>query len=235
MAFLYEEKQSDSVYVQTIWRTQDISDGVYMAEADGCWDLIFTTDNTGTTILLSGPTSQPTPSPYKKGNQNLGIQFKPGTIMTAAAAWAMRNKVQCIQAEQDGTFTLFGSVWTIPTFATAETFVAQLAAQGFLAQDAVVASVLQHEQPAVGKRSVQRHFADTTTISPGYLQRIAQARVAIGLLRQNNMPLTAIAYEAGYADQAHMNRALKQLAGLTPAEIAATEGPIDFPAQSTTS
>jgi len=41
MSFIYEEKLSQSPYVDVVWHTEDQSDGVYIASADGCWDMIF--------------------------------------------------------------------------------------------------------------------------------------------------------------------------------------------------
>lgn len=52
-------------------------------------------------------------------------------------------------------------------------------------------------------------------------QRRVRAEQAIALLRTSDLPLAEIALEAGFCDQSHMNRALRALAGRTPAEIRA--------------
>ena len=45
MVFVYEERPSESPYVEAIWRTTDTSNGLYLAAADGAWDMIFTNQN----------------------------------------------------------------------------------------------------------------------------------------------------------------------------------------------
>lgn len=38
MSFLYEERTIDSPSVSAVWRTEDTSDGMYLAAADGACD-----------------------------------------------------------------------------------------------------------------------------------------------------------------------------------------------------
>ncbi len=75
MTFEYEEKPSKSRFVDVFWHTHDTSDGTYLAAADACWDMIFIRSADEIRVLLSGPSSQITPVPYKAGNRNVGIGF----------------------------------------------------------------------------------------------------------------------------------------------------------------
>jgi AraC family transcriptional regulator len=52
-------------------------------------------------------------------------------------------------------------------------------------------------------------------------QRRRRAGIAARLLRETDMPLAEAAAEAGFCDQSHMNRALRALLGLTPAQLRA--------------
>lgn len=57
--------------------------------------------------------------------------------------------------------------------------------------------------------------------------RERRARRATQLLREG-MPPGDVALEAGYFDQAHLTRALRQLIGLTPARVARAERQLSF-------
>lgn len=225
MSFIYEEKPSRSRYVEVIWKTEDKTDGVYIAPADGCWDLIFITQAGKTRVLFSGPTTQPTSMEYKAGNKNLGIRFKPGSFMALAPALAMRNVVDILPMSDERHFILFDHIFAIPNFETADQFVEQLEQRGFLGSDHVVSAKLKDRTLRMTDRSVQRHFKEATGMSAKSHQRIEQAQRAVALLRDGRSP-TQAAHEAGYADQAHMTRTLKTLTGRTPAEIVTTQEPI---------
>jgi hypothetical protein len=225
MTFLYEEKPSRSQFVEVIWRTEDQTDGVYMAPADGCWDLIFITQDDKTRVLFSGPTTRPTPVEYRAGNKNLGIRFRPGTVMTQVSALAMRNVVDILPMQGERQFLLFDHTFPIPTYETADDLVAELEHLGFLGHDHVVSTVLGKGDTQMTARSMQRHFLQATGLSAKSHRRIEQAQRAVDLLR-NGYTLIKAAHEAGYADQAHMTHALKELTGHTPAEIATITEPI---------
>ena len=225
MSFLYEEKPSRSQFVEVIWKTEDKTNGVYLALADGCWDLIFITQDNKTRVLFSGPTTRPTPVGYRAGNKNLGIRFRPATIMTQAPALTMRNVVEILPMQGERQFLLFDHTFTVPTYETADDLVAELEQLGFLGHDHVVSTVLSKRDPRMTDRSVQRHFMQATGLSAKLHRRIERAQRAVDFLRNGHTPIEA-AHEAGYADQAHLTRALKELTGHTPAEIATTTEPI---------
>jgi AraC-like DNA-binding protein len=225
MSFTYEEKPSRSRFVETIWKTEDKTDGVYIAPADGCWDLIFVTQDGKTRVLFSGPTTRPTPFEYKAGNKNLGIRFKPGAFMTQVSALAMRNVVDVLAMQDARHFILFDYTFEIPSFETADQLVERLEQLGFLGNDYVVSAKLKDQALRTTDRSVQRHFLQATGLPAKSHQRIRQAQRAVDLLRSGHSPIET-AHEAGYADQAHMTRTLKALTGHTPAEISTTKEPI---------
>nr|WP_295826207.1 AraC family transcriptional regulator [uncultured Microbacterium sp.] len=80
------------------------------------------------------------------------------------------------------------------------------------------------------ERKLQRDFRRVLDATP--VQMIARVRFerARRLIIDKNLPLSAVAAEAGYADQPHLNRAFVQFAGMTPGEYrdqfqrAVTEG-----------
>lgn len=216
MSFTYEAKQSSSPYVEVVWRTEDQTDGVYVASADACWDMIFIKNKEGKSrVLLSGPCFKTTSVPYSAGNKNFGIQFKPGVIFTDIPVANMINVTKALPMPAEDTFVLQGSTWKLPTYETIDEFLARMAERGLLSIDPVVRDVVENKPVNMSVRSIQRHFAMTIGMSPRRVKQIMSARKAVELLLQGR-PLAELSYELGYADLPHMIRMLKRFTGFTP-------------------
>jgi hypothetical protein len=216
MSFTYEEKVSSSPYVDIIWRTEDQTDGVYVASADACWDMIFIKSREGKSkVLLSGPSSEITLVPYSTGNKNFGIRFKPGVIFTNIPVTDMINVTKALPMPTEDTFVLQGITWNLPTYESSDEFIAKLVERGLLGNDPVVRDVLEGKPVNMSSRSIQRHFAITIGLPPRRVKQIVSARKAVELILQG-IPLVEVAYELGYADLAHMVRMLKRFTGYTP-------------------
>lgn len=225
MSFSYKERPSDSPFAAAIWRTQDKTDGLYLAPADGCWDLTFIDVAGDTKILLSGPSSQATPVSYRAGTQNFGIRFKPSTFMPKLPAPVMLDVTKKLAKASPRHFWFDHGLWEIPTYDNAETFLQKLTSRKLLASDAIVETALQGAHRPLSDRTVQRHFLYTTGMTPGYLKQINRAHQAMALLK-GGAPILQVVYELGYSDQPHMTRILKHLTGQTPAQIAGLRTPI---------
>jgi methylphosphotriester-DNA--protein-cysteine methyltransferase len=126
-----------------------------------------------------------------------------------------------------GRFWLNGARWESPDFETAETFVARLAKAGLIVHDPAVAAALRGEQHALSTRSAQRHFLRATGMTHSTMRQIERARQATNLLRQG-FSIADVVHAAGYFDQAHLTRSLRELIGLTPAKIARAERQLSF-------
>ena len=218
MSFTYEEKRSSSPYVDKVWHTEDQTDGVYVASADACWDMIFIKNKEGKSkVLLCGPCFKTTLVPYSTGNKNFGIQFKPGVIFTNIPVADMINVTKPLPMPAEDRFHLQGITYKLPTYESIDEFLAKLAENGLLRIDPVVRDVLENKTVIMSTRSIQRHFAVTIGMPPRRVKQIMSARKAVGLLLQG-MPLAEAAYELGYADLPHMIRMLKRFTGFTPME-----------------
>jgi AraC-like DNA-binding protein len=218
MTFTYEEKASSCPYVDVVWRTEDQTDGVYVAAADASWDMVFIRDMAGNAkVLLSGPCSNITFVPYTAGNRNFGIRFKPGTIFTHIPVTGMVNITKALPMPTADTFVLQGITRKLPTYESIDEFLARLAEAGLLSIDSVVNDLLEGRVVSMSIRSIQRHFAATIGLSPRRVKQIISARTAVGLLLQG-MPLADVSYQLGYADLPHMIRMLKRFTGYTPLE-----------------
>ena len=216
MSFTYEEKTSSSPYVDVVWRTEDQTDGVYVASADACWDMIFIRTREGVTrVLLSGPSSKTTQVPYSAGNKNFGVRFKPGVIFTNLLAADMIDVTKALPMPEEDTFVLQGITRKLPTYESIDEFIAELVDGGMLRHDPIVRDVLENKTVNMSARSIQRHFAMSIGLSPRRVRQIASARKAVELLL-GGMSLAEVAYELDYADLPHMVRMLKRFTGYTP-------------------
>jgi hypothetical protein len=225
MSFLYEEKASRSAFVDVIWQTVDTSDGTYLAAADACWDMIFSRLGTGSRVLLSGPSSRPTPVPYRSGGRNVGVRFVQGCYFTHVAACEMCDRTVALRMPGPTVFELAGEEWPFPDYDDVDDLIDRFDAHGLLAHDRVVEATLHGVPIDLSPRSVQRHFAKVTGLSPRHVRQIARAREAVARLR-DGAAIAAVAYDLGYADQSHLTREVKRLTGYTPGQSKQRDEPV---------
>ena len=76
----------------------------------------------------------------------------------------------------------------------------------------------------VSERQLERRFAERIGYGPKTFQRIARFQRALGGLRRGGPGLAHAALMAGYADQAHLTRESRRLAGLTPRQLVSWMG-----------
>ena len=215
MGFTYEEKLSQSPLVDFIWRTEDLTDGVYVASADARWDMIFTRSHDGKTkVLLSGPAFKAAQVPYSPGNNHIGICYKPWAIFTDIPITTMLNVTIALPMPSDATFVMQGITWKMPTYENVDQFVAEQEKRGLLKSDPIIRDILENKPVDLSLRSVQRHFVKTIGMSPRLVRQINSARKAVKLLQQGNT-LSEVAYELDYADLPHMTRMLRRFTGYT--------------------
>ena len=226
MSFTYKEKKSSFPFVDVFWQTEDLSDGTYIAPADGSWDMIFTrTPSDETIVRLSGPSTTTTPVHYKKGNQNIGMRMKQGVFFTHIPVSDVVDVTEVLPMPTKETFLLGGHVLRVPTYDAFDEFVTTLEKLGLISQDPLVRASLEGARFGASKRSLQRHFGNTIGMTPAYLAQIERAWQAAHLLKKGT-PITDVVHELGYADQAHLNRSMKRVTGLTPRQNAKRDEPI---------
>jgi len=71
----------------------------------------------------------------------------------------------------------------------------------------------------MSERSLHRELVRWSGLAPKPLARILRMQRCLAALRAGRLPLALLALRLGYADQAHMTRELKALAGVTPRQI----------------
>lgn len=73
----------------------------------------------------------------------------------------------------------------------------------------------------LSERQLRRRFAERVGYGPKTLQRVLRFQRLKGLLETSAVDLARAATSVGYADQAHLTRDCRSLAGLTPRELVA--------------
>lgn len=219
MSAIFEGRESDSPYIEFIWRGRVEQDYAPVCPADVRWNLLFTRYNGNIRVSAEGATSQFVPKVQSEGAEFLVIKFKLGVFMPYLPPANLLNADAVLPEAGSQTFWLNGSAWQLPDFENAETFVARMTRTGLLVREPVVSGVLQEYPQDVSSRTVRRRFLHSTGLTPTTIQQIERAKRAAALLEQGT-PILDVVFQVGYADQPHLTRSLKRFVGQTPAQIA---------------
>lgn len=218
MIFVFEERVSDSSFVETIWRTRSERAGSFLSRAVSHWEMVVTKQEGKTTLTIRGPETKAVPAPCPANAEFLGIQFKLGTFMPHLPIKNLVDGAVTLPEATGQSFWLNSSAWQFPDYANAEPFVDKLVREGLLVREPIVDAVLQGQQQEKSLRSVQRHFLQATGLTHSTIRQIERARQAADLLEQGISILDTVE-QIGYADQAHLTRSLKRFVGQTPAQL----------------
>jgi methylphosphotriester-DNA--protein-cysteine methyltransferase len=122
------------------------------------------------------------------------------------------------EAARRNSFWLNSSAWQFPDYENVETFVDRLVRADALVHDPVVKAALQGQLSEMPSRTVRHRFLRATGLTQSYIVQFERAKQAAALLEQGVSILDTV-YEAGYFDQPHLTRSLKQFIGYTPAQL----------------
>jgi AraC-like DNA-binding protein len=115
------------------------------------------------------------------------------------------------------SFWLKGSAWQFPDYENAETFVDRLVREEVLIRDPVVTAVLDGYPQERPSRTVRHRFLRATGLTQKSYHQFERARRAAAPTARRFNPCAVS--EAGYFDQPHLTRSLKQWIGHTPAQV----------------
>lgn len=210
---------SDNPFIDRVWKTENLTDGVYLATPDASWDLILGIHEDGSrSMMVAGQATKSSHVPYKAGTSSVVISFTAGAYFPHLPGDKLLDAVEFLPNTDENHFDLAGYSFEFPTYETAETLVERMVELGLLRNDRVIEDVLQGKHKAYSKRVVQRHFAQTSGISQKKIQQIQRAQQAVRLLKQGAKPIEA-AIEAGYTDQPHLAKSIKKIMGAKPSDI----------------
>jgi hypothetical protein len=219
MSDTFEERPSDSPFVTRVVVSRAESDGVNLLPADGNCYMFLQTVKGKTTVAIGGPLTKALFLPVSEDTAWIGVRFALGAFLPDLPPGKILDNVAFLPVTGRKTFWLNGASWEFPTFENFDTFVNRLVRQEVLVRDPIVDGVLEDQPPKTSLRSIQRRFLQVTGLPYNAIRQIERARHAMTLLQQGISILDTVE-EAGYFDQPHLTRSLKQFIGQTPAQIA---------------
>ncbi len=214
----YEERASDSPYVETITRGWTAGAGSSSRPAECHWHMVIVRQLNRTQLIVVGPLTSAGIVSWQGAAEILWIKFKLGTFMPRLPAKNFLDIETILPAGAFNTFWLDGSAWQFPDFENAETFVAGLVRNDVVQSDPVVNAALRDQLPVMPLRTVRHRFLHTTGVTQSYIRQMKRAQHAESLLLQGVSILDTV-HEAGYFDQPHLTRSLKRFVGKTPAQL----------------
>lgn len=231
-------------YVSCLW-VQTIAPGGPTYEQpvmpDGCTDLVALGDD----VVVTGPMTQASTARLEPGSATVGVRFRPGaapSLLGVSAAelrdddvavgdlWGRPGTWLAEQAaERPGGSARLGRL--------VDGLVRRLDAAADLDTVALRFVRLLAERPgrplpgmasalALSERQLRRRIEDAVGYSPRTLARILRFQQFLAAARSpggDRPDLARLAAEVGYADQAHLTRETRRLAGLPPAALFAEE------------
>lgn len=214
----HTHRKSAHPWLDAIWQTVCLTDGIYRATPDGSWDLILSCSPDGTpTVFLTGQATEPVDVPYSAGEHSVVISFAAHVFLAAEIEVRTGATIRFLQV-QDGSFLLDGVQLPLPSFSGAEDLVDKMVAAGLLESDDVVAKAFSESPKAASKRSVQQHFRKTTGITQKDFQLIRRAQEAVRHLKAGQSAAD-VAADLGYTDQSHMIKSIKKIMGHLPSNL----------------
>jgi AraC-like DNA-binding protein len=218
--------------------------GVHDVLPDGCMDLIWSGDG----VLVAGPDTAPHPAPRLPGSVSVGLRFAPGRLpglLGVPAAELRDRRVALVDLPVGRTAAHLGpvppgdvraAVARLTELATGlpgpgpERAARELAAR--IGAGAGVADTAD----ALGwtTRTLHRRSLEAFGYGPSVLRRVLRFRRAVALLHAGVAP-AEVAARAGYADQPHLSREVRALAGTAPGQLGSgANNPTSLPSGSST-
>lgn len=204
---------------ECVWVTDAADSGRILP--DGCMDLIAMNG----TVVIAGPDTVAYLSEPTWGAAT-GIRFRPGALprllgVPASHFHGARIALDAVRPETAGRSLMAATKTMLGGEAGTEAApwpVSQLAhVTSRFAAGASVRSVA--DEIGCSARSLQRQCGAVYGYGPATLRRILRFRRAVDLLRAGR-PVADTAHAVGYADQAHLSRQVRALAGITASQLA---------------
>lgn len=219
MTLIFEERQSDSSYVDLITTGVTTGSSTVIRPAEVHWHLVIAKFEGSILPIVTGPLTSSGIVNFTEGIEFLWIKFRLGTFIPRMPVRGILDTELTLPEAAGKLFWLDSNAWQPPTYENADTFVNRLVREGALEFDPLVPTALRDERPAFSERTVRHRFRRATGLTHIHIRQYERAQYAASLLRQGRSILDTV-FDAGYFDQPHMTRSLKQFVGYTPAQLA---------------
>ncbi|MDD1059447.1 helix-turn-helix transcriptional regulator [Streptomyces cocklensis] len=211
----------------TLWTRTDSGGGPYRVLPDGCMDLIWHDGS----LLVAGPDTAAYVVADRPGSSYAGLRFAPGVgpALLGLPAREVRDlrvpldalwpaaEARGLAARADG-----GPAAALDAWAAERTRTAGPADP----LPAAVAAALSAGRPlpavaaacGLGERQLRRRCEAAFGYGPRTLSRVLRLQRALAMARTGT-PFARVAADAGYADQPHLSREVRSLAGIPLREL----------------
>src|SRR5258708_927369 len=143
MLLNFEERQSDSSFIERIWRTQSERAGTFISLALSHWQMCVWRHEGKATLTVRGPETKATPTIVPKDAEYIGIVFRLGTFMPQLPASQLVNGALNLPEATSQSFWLDSAAWQFPDYEDVDTFVDRLVRDGLLVREPVVDAAFQ--------------------------------------------------------------------------------------------
>jgi AraC-like DNA-binding protein len=213
--------------VDCLWVRTCAEDDEVQIMPDGASDVIW---RQGSGTMVVGPDTTARPYRREAGELLIGVRFRSGAggAGMGVPLDVLRDK-QVDARDVDRAFDLDGDL------APALVWERLLAAAADRRPDPIVLAaaprVADHgvgalaRELAISERQLRRRFYAAVGYGPGTLARVLRFRRFLGLVDRGRDDLAGLAFDAGYADQAHLTRESRRLTGLSPRALIAARRP----------
>ena len=191
---------------------------------DGCVDLVWRGDG----LIVAGPATGAIESPVPLGTTVLGVRFRLGVAGAALGVPAVEFADLSVDAEAVLGPGATDRVAEGGMPALLELVRARLRPVDPLDRAAALAMARPETRVAelgaalgVSERQLRRRFLDAVGYGPKTLAGVLRFQRFLELSGEHD-DLARLAFDAGYADQAHLTREARRLSGRTPAELVAS-------------
>jgi AraC-like DNA-binding protein len=222
--------------VACLWASRPSETAAGLVLPDACIDVIWD----GVSLTIAGPDTGPVPVPPQPGQWFAGLRFLPGKapgflgvpaselldsrvrladVWGEAAAARLADRLAAAPSPEAAAGVLDDAIAGVASRAPASDPIVDRLVGLFREQpDANGVVQLASQVISVGERRLHRHCRAAVGYGPKMLERVLRFQRARRLARQT-CSLAMVAALAGYADQAHLTRESRRLAGRTPSDL----------------
>jgi AraC-like DNA-binding protein len=219
--------------VQSVWCQRVSAHHVQRVVPDGCADVLWHNGE----LQVAGPDTSWRLAPMAPGSVTVGIRFRPG----AAGLLFGELPVSAVRDQMPDLADLWGArmVRELTERISDATTAAAVLQQAITARlsyvdnvdPVVMAAVREFDTPrptavpviadryGLSERQFRRRFVAAVGYGPSTLAGVLRLGRAMRLCAASARPAVDVAFAVGYADQPHMTREMRRLAGVTPGEL----------------
>jgi AraC-like DNA-binding protein len=214
----YEERLSDSPYVETVAKGRTEISSWAMRPAETNWHIVFVKLENSTYPILTGTFASAAIIPFISADI-LWIRFELGVFPSHLSMREhLANKETILPNGCHQSFWFYSDTVEIPTFDNADTFINRLFQNESLMYDPLINEQINHYSTQLSPRTVRHRFVQATGLSQKHIEQVQRAKQAQALLQKGHSILDTT-YALGYYDQAHFTKSLKHYIGYTPSQI----------------